>query len=301
MTRINRRRFMKQSAAGASSILATSAWAAQDNKQTKRDAFDRVELGQTGIKVSRLAQGTGIKGGARESEHTRMGFEACRKIMQHGFDQGLNFYDMADLYGTHQYVRDSLKELPRDEYVMLTKLWFREAEWNKPSGGAKDEVHRYCKELGTDYLDVCLIHCITDDKWTEDLAQVREELVELREAGDVRAIGVSCHDLEGLRVASNDPWTEVIFARINHMGGRQYKMDGTVEEVTEILKNARANGKAVVGMKIFGEGTLVKPEQKDASMNYVIGNDLVDAITIGMTKVDQIEDTTSILNRALNA
>ncbi|MBZ0255160.1 aldo/keto reductase [bacterium] len=303
MSDISRRSFLNRSLAGASAILASPAicQAAESKPKASRSAFDRVELGKTGIKVSRLAQGTGMRGSARSSEHTRMGQEKCSQILRHGFEKGLNFYDMADLYGTHPFVRNALKELPRDEYVMLSKLWFREADWNKPSGGAIEEVHRYCKELGTDYLDVCLIHCITNDRWTEELTHVREDMEKLKEKGVIRAKGVSCHDLGGLKIAASDPWTEVIFARINHKGGRQYKMDGTVEEVTEVIKTARANGKAVVGMKIFGEGTLVKPEEKDASMKYVAGNDLVDAMTVGMTEVAQVDDTSERLTRALNA
>ncbi len=302
MTDISRRSFFNRSLAGAGAILASQyAQASEAKPKTKRGAFDRVKLGNTGIVASRLAQGTGIKGGGRQSEHTRMGQEKCNQIFRHGFEQGLNFYDMADLYGTHPYVKNALKQFKRDEYVLLTKQWFREADWNKPSGGAKEEIERYCKELGTDYLDVCLIHCVTNDRWTKELEQVRKELVEMREKGLVRAIGVSSHDLGGLQVAAEDPWTEVIFARINNKGGKKYKMDGTVEEVTKAIKTARANGKAVVGMKLFGEGAITDSNEMDASLKYVLGNDLVDAITIGMTEVNHIDDNEKRIARAMNA
>ena len=95
-------------------------------------------------------------------------------------------------------------------------------------------------------------------------------------------MGVSCHDFGALKVAAAHPWVDVIFARINHKGGREYSCDASAPEVAEVLKTARANGKAVVGMKIFGAGKLVTPEEKDASLSYVFGNDLVDAVTIGM-------------------
>lgn len=74
-------------------------------------------------------------------------------------------------------------------------------------------------------------------------------------------------------------------------------MDASVEEVTEVLKLARKNGKAIVGMKIFGAGALVKPEQKDASLNYVFKNNLVDAITIGMLKPEEVDDTLSRMSK----
>ncbi len=92
-------------------------------------------------------------------------------------------------------------------------------------------------------------------------------------------------------MAAAHPWVDVIFARINHKGGPEYFCDASAPEVAEVLKRARANGKAVVGMKIFGAGKLVKPEEKDASLNYVFGNDLVDAITVGMLKTGEVDDT----------
>ena len=78
-------------------------------------------------------------------------------------------------------------------------------------------------------------------------------------------------------------------------------MDGSVEEITATLKLARANGKAVVGMKIFGEGTLIKPEEKDASLKYVLNSGAVDAITIGMRKVEEVDDSVMRVGTALKA
>jgi 1-deoxyxylulose-5-phosphate synthase len=110
----------------------------------------------------------------------------------------------------------------------------------------------------------------------------------------VRAVGVSCHDIGALRVAASHPWVDVIFGRVNYKGGKQYACDASVDEVAHVLKTARANGKAVVGMKIFGAGKLVKPEEKDASLKYVFNEGLVDAVTIGMLNPEEVDDT---LNR----
>jgi predicted aldo/keto reductase-like oxidoreductase len=104
-------------------------------------------------------------------------------------------------------------------------------------------------------------------------------------------VGVSCHDFGALKLAATHPWVEVIFARINNRGGAEYAMDASTAEVADVLKLARRNGKAVVGMKIFGAGKLVKPEEKDASLNYVFQNQLVDAITIGMRQTEEVDDT----------
>jgi predicted aldo/keto reductase-like oxidoreductase len=185
--------------------------------------------------------------------------------------------------------------------VLLTKIWPREHRVIHPSGGAFQEFNRFRAELGTDMIDICLVHCAVNDRWAEEYKRIRDELSELKQIGDLRAVGVSCHDLGALKVAARHPWVDVIFARINHMGGREYKMDGTREQVAEVLKTARANGKAVVGMKIFGEGTLVKGSEKDASLRYVWRNNLVDAVTIGMLSPTEVRDSLVRTNEALSA
>ncbi len=289
MQSLNRREFLRAAAvAGVGTTFLGTAVAAAS---TSFKGSDIVNLGNTGIKVSRLAQGTGFNGSARQSDHTRMGQAAFDRLLRHGLDQGIRFIDMADLYGTHPFVKDTIKNLPRDKYVLLSKIWVRKESWVAPSGGAVAEVDRFRKELGTDVLDICLIHCATDSKWTETYEKVRDELSAMKQKGAVRAVGVSCHDFGALKVAATHPWIDVIFARINHKGGPDYSMDGTVEEVSEVLKTARKNGKAVVGMKIFGAGKLVKPEEKDASLQYVFSNQLVDAITIGMLNTEQVDDS----------
>lgn len=252
---------------------------------------DLVALGRTGIKVSRLAQGTGYNGYNHSSAQTRAGKESFDHLLRHDLDEGIRFLDMADLYGSHPFVKDVIKGLPRDRFVLLTKLWPRKETWVTPSGGAKKEIDRFRQELGVDRLDVCLIHCMLNDKWPTEYEHIRDDLSDLKQKGVVRAVGVSCHDFGALKVAAEHPWVDVIFARINNKGGKEYSCDGSVEEVSAVLKTARKNGKAVVGMKIFGAGKLVKPEEKDASLKYVFTNDLVDAITVGMMKPAEVDDT----------
>ncbi len=298
MNKITRRHFLNRSLAGVGVLASAPVWS---NDGTKRSTDDRVELGKTGIKVSRLAMGTGMRGTGKSSDQTRLGQEKFTELMRCGFDNGLNFFDMADFYGSHPFVKNALSGIPRDRYVMLSKIWFRRRMGDQSSGGAAETVNRFLKELGTDRLDICLLHCIMNDNWCEELKRTRDELSELKQKGVVRALGISCHSHGALKAAAEHPWTDVIMARINHMGGRKHRMDGTPEEISQTLKMARKNGKAIIGMKIFGEGTLVKPDEKDASMKYVSGNDLVDAMTIGMLSPEEVKDSIKRLNAALNA
>lgn len=298
----SRRSFIRTAALGAGALATVPSLLRRGAAATTaRKAGDLVTLGRTGIKASFLAQGTGYNGGNQTSAQTRAGKESFDRLVRTSLDHGVNFMDMADLYGSHSFVKDVVKGIKRDRLVMLSKIWPREESWNKPSGGAVEEVERFCRELNTDHLDICLIHCMTNDRWATEYERIRDELAKLKEQGKVRAVGVSCHDFGALKVAAEHPWVDVVLARINHKGGRDYSCDASVEELTPVLKQARANGKVVLGMKIFGAGKLTSSEDKDASLKFVIQNELVDAITIGTTDPGQVEDTVARVTKALTA
>ena len=298
-----RRRFLKTGLAGAGLLLTSPrlTLAREAARPAVKSGTDAVTLGGTGVTTSFLAFGTGMNGGDRSSDLTRLGQAEFTRILRHGLDEGVRFLDMADLYGTHPFVREAVKGVPRDRYTLLTKIWPNKEEWVTPSGGAREEVDRFRRELGTDTLDVCLIHCMLNERWPEELARVRDELSKLKDEGAVRAVGVSCHDHGALKRAADLPWVDVILARINHRGGEEFACDDTADEVAKTLRRARANGKAVVGMKIFGAGMLTRPEDRAASLRYVLGNDLVDAITIGTTAPGQVDENLQSIRRALSA
>src|SRR5690606_15917791 len=92
------------------------------------------------------------------------------------------------------------------------------------------------------------------------------------------------------RVAAEDPWVDVIFARINP-GKKRMDEDASVEEVANTLRLARANGKGVVGMKIYGAGEWNSEEQRRQSLKYALEGGLVDAMTIGSLSPEQFDDT----------
>jgi predicted aldo/keto reductase-like oxidoreductase len=281
---------------GAAALVAGAGTA----KGAASKATEIVALGKTGVKATRLAQGTGFNGSARSSAHTRLGEKAFISLVRHSLERGIGFMDTADLYGAHPYLRKALDGVSRDKYTLLSKLWPRNEFWNMASGGANAEVDRFRKELNSDVIEVCLIHCMVNSQWTDEYKRIRDELDSQKAKGAVKAVGVSCHDFGALKVACEDPWTDVVFARINNVG-KSAAMDGSPEEVSALLKKARASGKAVIGMKIFGAGKLTTPAQMDASLKYVFDNGLVDAITIGMMKTAEVDDTIARVDKALKA
>jgi len=297
----DRRHFLKTTLTGAGIALAAPRTGSSEAvaRPGASAATDLVSLGKTGVKCSFLAFGSGMNGSARSSDLTRMGQAEATRLMRRGLDSGISLLDLADLYGTHPVAKEVLKGVPRDKYAILTKIWPNKESWVSPSGGAKEEVDRFRRELGTEMLDICLIHCMLNDRWPEQHARIRDELSALKEKGVVRAVGVSCHDFGALKRAASLPWVDVILARVNNRGGSRFHCDADADTLATTLRGARANGKAVIGMKLFAAGRLTDPADRQASLGHVLGGGLVDAITIGMLSTTEVDDNIRRVGNAL--
>ena len=295
MNTINRRNFL-MATAGASTLLgglkAANILAAEPIARPPQ-----IELGNTGIKMSRLGQGTGMKGGNRQSNHTRLGFEKLVALMRHGYERGVTFFDLADLYGSHIYFREALRTIPRDKVTVLTKLWWRydgrnpkDVPANFQKRSATMAVERFCHEVATDHLDIVLLHCMQNGNWPNEMDGYMEALADAKKKGKIRAVGISCHTLDSLKAGAQCDWVDVVLARINPKGN---KMDDKPEKVIPVLKEYKQNGKAVIGMKIFGEGTLL--DQKDDCMKFAQGLGLLDAMTIGGESIEHLDENLKLM------
>jgi len=280
---MQRREFLIRSATGLGAAWLTSkdvlAALAVQPPLKKFSATDTVTLGGTGIKTSRLAMGTGTVGSGHHSNQTALGVKGLSDLLLNGYDQGLRFFDSADSYGSHEHVAAALKHVPRDKVTVLSKTWARDP------ATARADLDRFRKELGVDYLDVCLMHCLTEADWTERYKGVMDVLSEAKQKGIIRAHGCSCHSIEALRAAAKSPWVEIDFARINPIGSH---MDADPATVVSVLREMKAAGKAVVGMKILGQGDLAS--RQDEAIKYALSLGVLDAFTIGAESKAQQED-----------
>jgi aryl-alcohol dehydrogenase-like predicted oxidoreductase len=246
---------------------------------SKFAATDTVTLGSTGIKTSRLAMGTGTVGSGHHSNQTALGIKGLSDLLLNGYDHGLRFFDAADSYGSHPHVAEALKHVQRDKVTVLTKTWARDP------ATARADLDRFRRELGTDYLDICLMHCLTEADWPERFKGVMDVFSEAKQKGIIRAHGCSCHSIEALRAAAKSPWVEVDLARINPIGSH---MDADPQTVVSVLREMKADGKAVIGMKILGQGDLA--QRQDEAIKYALSLGILDAFTIGAESKSQQED-----------
>ena len=280
---MHRREFLIRSASGLGAAWLTPKGVlnqlANQNPLRKFSASDTVTLGRTGIKTSRLAMGTGTIGYGHHSNQTALGLKGLSGLLLNGYDQGLRFFDAADAYGSHPHVAEALKHVQRDKVTVLTKTWARDA------ASARADLDRFRRELGTDYLDVILMHCVTEGDWTERFHGVMDVLSEAKQKGIIRAHGCSCHSIEALRAAAKSPWVEIDLARINPIGAH---MDAGPETVVSALREMKAAGKAVVGMKILGQGDL-RGRQSEA-LRYALSLGVLDAFTIGAESKGEQDD-----------
>lgn len=266
---MNRRKFISDAAAGVgAACLAPNALAHLIDTPQRVQATDTVVLGKTGIRPSRLAMGTGTIGFGGSSNQTRTGH--LTRLLRNGYDRGLTFFDTADSYGSHPEVAAAISGLPRDKVVIMTKCDDRDP------GQAKADIDRYRRELKTDYIDILLIHCVTEGDWTTRYRGVMDVFSEAKEKGIIRAHGVSCHTIQALRAAAASPWVDIDLVRLNPVGAH---MDADPQTVLGVIKQMRALGKGIVGMKILGQGAMRK--RQDEAIHFALGTGVLDAFTIG--------------------
>ncbi len=278
---MNRRNFLKYTLAGS---LAAGFFPSQiygNNTRTKGlQPSDKIELGNTGIRTSRMAMGTGTSGFGGSSNQTRqLGIKGLSDMLEAGYDEGVTFWDSADQYGSHPHLKKALQRLPREKVTILTKTTSETKE------GVKADLDRFRKELGTDYLDIVLLHAVTDPNWPTSHRGGMEALSEAREQGIVRAHGISCHSIGALRAAAEEPWVMVDLARFNPAGVR---MDDDVPTVTKVLQRMKDNGKAIIAMKVYGAGRLVN--NKNEALRFQANHPFIDAFTLGIQSYEQFKD-----------
>lgn len=259
-----------------------------------KNATDRVSLGKSGIKVSLIGIGTGSIGVRQSSNQTRLGQAGFDRLMHRALDGGINFFDLAENYGSNPYFGRAMKGVSRDKYVIQTKTGDRDPE------SARADIDRFLKELNTDYIDSLIVHCVTEGDWTTRYRGVMDVFEEAKKQGKIRSHGVTCHSFEALQAAEASDWVQINQVRWNE---RQSHMDNDVETVRALFKKMRGKGQGMIGMKVVGQGDIIKGAKAltpESCYRFQIQSGVVDAFVIGVEKEEHIDQCLKGTQVALN-
>lgn len=302
MSKYSRRDFLKSTvAAGAiAGVGGLTIPSAATAAPAARKATDFVTLGNSGVKVTRLAFGTGTYGGRVQRE---LGQEQFNRLVRHAYDSGIRFFETAEAYtGMPEMLGIALKGIPRDSYALMTKYRLRSTD------DPKTKIDAYRKTLNSEYFDILLLHCVRSAEWAEQFKPIRDEFDNAKQKKIISAHGASVHGLIPLRTFPANDWLDVALMRVNHKGTRMDTLKnaenedlGDVSEVMSHVKKVHARGVGVLGMKLVGEGRFTTPEDREAAMRFVMGSGAVDAVTIGFKSPAEIDEAIERMNRSLKA
>jgi predicted aldo/keto reductase-like oxidoreductase len=291
-SRRTRREFLKTGlAAGTLAISGALPLAAQRGKAT-----DLVTLGRSGVKVTRLAFGTGSFSGRVQRE---LGQDAFTRLVRHAYDSGIRFFETAESYGEmHKMLGVALKGIPRDSYQLMSKVTTKEGVDPQKKF---DELRTLAN---TEYFDIMLLHWQHTASWPDDTARWQDAIREVQARKIVLGRGASVHGLPALRRVPGNDFLQVGMIRVNHTGKAMDAEDyntqglGNVPEVVSRVQEVRKQGMGVISMKLCGEGTFDREDRRKA-MRFAFREAGVDCVTVGYKAPAEIDEAIENLNLAL--
>ncbi|WP_338817925.1 hypothetical protein MTCOM_16300 [Moorella thermoacetica] len=231
-------------------------------------------LGTSGIRVSRLCFGSLTMGPLQAGLSIKEGAGLIRRALE----LGVNFIDTAQCYNNYPYIRAALKGWS-GEVVVATKSYDYTAE------GMALSLEEARREMDREVIDIFLLH---EQETALTLAGHRpalDYLLEARERGLVRAVGISSHAVEAVRVAATMPEIDVIHPLYNRAG--LGILDGTREEMLAAITMAHTRGKGIYAMKALGGGHLAGEAR--AALEFVLKTPGIDAVAVGMQSPAEVE------------
>jgi len=293
MLNSTRREFLKAGlAAGTVAVTGGLPLFAQ-----RRTATDFVTLGRSGVKVTRLAFGTGSFSGRVQRD---LGQEGFTRLVRHAYDRGIRFFETAESYGEmHKMLGVALKGIPRDSYQLMSKVT------TTHEGVSPNQKFDELRTLAnTDYFDIMLLHWQHTATWPTDTRRWQDAILEAESKKAVVSHGASVHGLPALRQVPGNEWLNVAMIRVNHKGQAMDAEDyatqglGNVPEVVQHVKEVRKQGLGVISMKLIGEGTFNREDRQEA-MKFAFTTAGVDCVTVGYKSTAEIDEAIENLNLAL--
>ena len=294
MSPITRRSFLKTGlAAGAMATAGILPLGA-----AQRTATDTVVLGRSKVEVSRLAFGTGTDSGAVQAA---LGQQEFTRLVHYAYDSGIRFFETAEAYQTPGMLGEALKGLPRDSYHLMSKVTtFHEGI----DPQAKfDELRRISQ---TEYFDIMLLHWQHTGDWMEETKNWQDGMLQAQSKQIIKTRGASVHGLPALRQVPGNKFLEVAMIRMNHNGtrmdapvGEDANNPSVVPEVVAHVTQVKKEGMGVISMKLCGDGTFTKHEDRVAAMRFAFQKANIDCATVGFKSMQEIDEAIDNMNLAL--
>ena len=302
LDQLSRRDFIRKSAeiVGAAALTPGLVNAGEPAATVVRQHSDMVELGKTGVKISRMGMGTGSINGKIQRD---LGQKEFTRLVHYCFDHGIRYIDTADQYEIHHMVKEAIRGLPREKLYIQTKMrWIEDETRLNPL----KHIDRFRKEVGTDYFDSVLIHCTTKPTWPTECKVMMDGFDEAQRKGWLRLKGMSCHGLGALRAAATHDWIQVQLARVNPQG-RHVDSDerdvhtpqGKPDLAFPEIRKMRATGRGIIGMKMIGNGDFKDARDRETALSFAMTSGMVDAIVVGFGSTSEVDEAIERVNRAL--
>ena len=293
MTHYSRREFVKAGlAAGALASVGSLPLRAQ-----RETATDMVTLGRSDVQVTRLAFGTGTLGGRVQRN---LGQAQFTKLVRYAHERGIRFFETSESYdGMHEMLGVALKGVPRDSYQLMTKVTTGDG------ADPREKIDELRRLANTEYFDIMLLHWQHSATWPTDTTQWQDAIEQAQMKKAVLCHGASVHGLPALRQVPTDKWLQVAMIRVNQKGVKMDAEDyatnglGNVSEVVSHIHQAHGQGLGVISMKLVGEGTFTKREDRQQAMKFAFRKAGVDCVTVGYKNTDEIDEAIDNLNLAL--
>ena len=237
--------------------------------------MDYVTLGNTNIRVSKIAFGTLT---VSPLQKNLLPEEAC-DILIYAIENGINFFDTAELYSSYPHLAAALAKTNKD-IVVATKSY----AYSKESAEQSFELAR--KSLNRDVIDIFLMHEQVSEHTIKGHWEAFETYLQYKKQGKIRALGISTHHIAAVEASLGIDEIEIISPMLNYKGVGI--VDGNLLKMEQTIEKAYNNGKGIYGMKAFGGGSLLS--NADKCLNYAFDFPYIHSFAIGMQTIDEVKN-----------
>ena len=238
--------------------------------------MERLEYGDTGVEISRLCYGTGHLNNVCDSH------AAGGDLLKAAYDQGVTFWDTAEMYNSQLHVGAGLEAVGRDNVVVQTK-----AEIKTPEG-MREMLEKSLREMATEYIDLYFLHAVESAADLAEREGALNVLLEAKERGVIGHIGCSTHVYAGpvMDAVIDHPEMRIVLATANKEG--RMLEGGGLEGQLAHLRRAHAAGMGVSIMKVIAAGKIPEGEMSEW-IRWGFDCEFAHGINLGMCNYPEID------------